>query len=205
LEGHRHAYYLPTDEDDDGRIDHITIFADMGFDQFEVKALDMVSNLKRDDGEPLNLMLLALGQSTDTLAPKVTGPSRVWDSVTPFIATRYPKRRGRKRDPDALLGIDNQSAFARQVLIEEIQRAFPHLSARVEVQYLNEEQRCGARRLRPIQFKRFRQKPGDDGGRRAAGVFRIIFPEPVSGPMCLGHSSHFGMGMFRPASEVDIS
>ena len=54
----------------------------------------------------------------------------------------------------------------------------------------------GAHRLRPIQFKRFRQKRSDDGGRRAAGVFRIEFPEPVRGPICLGHSSHFGLGLF---------
>ena len=28
--------------------------------------------------------------------------------------------------------------------------------------------------------------------------FRIVFPEPVRGPVCLGHSSHFGLGLFMP-------
>jgi hypothetical protein len=27
--------------------------------------------------------------------------------------------------------------------------------------------------------------------------FRIVFPEPVPGPICLGHSAHFGLGLFR--------
>src|SRR5213596_2975831 len=37
LEGHRHAFYLPTDEDDDGRLDHLTIVAEAGFDADEVR------------------------------------------------------------------------------------------------------------------------------------------------------------------------
>lgn len=198
LSGHSHAYYLPTDEDGDGRIDHLTIVASMGFDPAEVKALDSMVRLKRDDGDPLNLMLIAFGQSSEILAPKVTGPSSVWISATPFIATRFPKARGRKKDPTELLGPENQRAFARQVLIEEIQRAYPDVSEPVKVEYLNQEHRCGAHGLRPIQFKRYRQKRGDDGGRRPAGVFRIVFPEAVNCPICLGHSSHFGLGLFVP-------
>jgi CRISPR-associated protein Csb2 len=31
--------------------------------------------------------------------------------------------------------------------------------------------------------------------------FRICFAEKVSGPICLGHSSHFGMGLFLPEAE----
>lgn len=201
LAGHRHAYYLPTDEDGDGRIDHLTIVAAMGFGPAEVQVLDKMTLLKRDDGDPLNLMLIALGQSSEILAPKVTGPSRVWISATPFIATRFPKTRGKKKDPVELLGHDNQRAFARQVLVEEIRRAYPDMATRLKVEYLNEEHRCGAHRLRPIQFKCYRRKRGDDGGRRPAGVFRIVFPEEVYGPICLGHSSHFGLGLFVPAEE----
>lgn len=202
LDGHRHAYYLPTDEDGDGRIDHLTIVARMGFGPAEVKALDKMKLLKRDDGDPLNLMLIALGQTSKIPAPKVTGPSRVWISATPFIATRFPKARGQKRDPVEILGIDNQRAFARQVLIEEIRRVYPDLPEPEKVEYLNEAHRCGAHGLRPIQFKRYRQKRGDDGGRRPAGVFRIVFPTPVNGPLCLGHSAHFGLGLFVPETDA---
>lgn len=202
LEGHHHAYYLPTDEDGDGRIDHLTIVAELGFGSSEVRALDRMNLLKRDDGDPLNLMLIALGQSSEILAPKVTGPSRVWISATPFIVTRFPKARGQKKDPSELLGLENQRAFARQVLIEEIRRYYPDLAELVKVEYLNEEHRCGSHGLRPIQFKRYRQKHSDDGGRRPAGVFRIIFPTTMRGPICLGHSSHFGLGLFVPETEV---
>jgi len=198
LAGHHHAYYLPSDEDGDGRIDHLTIIAEMGFGPGEVKALDRMNLLKRDDGDPLNLMLIALGQSSEILAPIITGPSRAWISATPFIVTRFPKARGQKKDPSELLGLENQRAFARQVLIEEIRRSYPDLAELVKVEYLNEEHRCGSHGLRPIQFKRYRQKHSDDGGRRPAGAFRIIFHEAVHGPICLGHSSHFGLGLFVP-------
>lgn len=55
--------------------------------------------------------------------------------------------------------------------------------------------------LRPIQFKRFRNKAGDDGGRRPSGAFRITFARPVEGPLALGHSCHFGLGLFVAAVE----
>src|SRR5260370_4280712 len=45
LAGHRHAFYLPTDEDGDGRLDHLTIVAEAGFDADEVRALDWLRSL----------------------------------------------------------------------------------------------------------------------------------------------------------------
>jgi CRISPR-associated protein Csb2 len=198
LEGHQHAFYLPTDEDDDGRIDHLTVIAAMGFGRGEVNTIDEIRRLKRDDGEPLNLLLLALGQSEAISAKRLFGPSTTWISATPFIVTRHLKKNGRKKDPPELLGPQNQRAFARQVLIEEITRLRefrPEIPEPASVEFLNDH-RIGRHRLLPIQFKRFRQKRTDDGGRRPAGAFRITFPTPVTGPICLGHSSHFGMGLF---------
>lgn len=57
-----------------------------------------------------------------------------------------------------------------------------------------------AERWRTIQFKRFRRKAGDDGGRRLAGAFRVTFPLPVRGPIALGNSAHYGMGLFLPVT-----
>lgn len=206
LTGHRHAFYLPSDENGDGRIDHLTIVAEMGFGPQELRVLDRLRSLGRDSGEPLNLMLVALGRKEDLACPSLLGPSRVWRSETPFMATRYQKSRGTRRDPPELLGAENQRAFARQVLMEEIGRERllrqdDQMPVPLSVEALNDEHRMSAHRLRPIQFKRFRSKRLDDGGRRAAGAFRIIFPEPVTGPICLGHSSHFGMGLFVPDEE----
>jgi CRISPR-associated protein Csb2 len=56
-------------------------------------------------------------------------------------------------------------------------------------------------RLRTVEFKRSRIKPGDDGGRRPAAGFRITFAAPIRGPLALGHSCHFGLGLFLHASS----
>ncbi|NWG12449.1 MAG: type I-U CRISPR-associated protein Cas5/Cas6 [Acidobacteria bacterium] len=204
LRGHRHAHYLPADEDGDGRIDHLTIFAPMGFGKTEAAALDRMRLLKLDRGDPVRLLLLALGQRETIAGNTIFGPSRVWESATPFLVTRHAKSRGRKKDPPHLLGPDKQREFARHVLLEEFTRlreVRPDIPEPISVEPLNEEHRCGTRRLRPIQFRRFRRKRGDDGGRRSAGAFRITFPQPVWGPICLGHSSHFGLGLFVAAGS----
>lgn len=102
-------------------------------------------------------------------------------------------------------------AFLTTVLREELMRLIERRADiggisldSIGVEPLTDEHgvfRIGERRLRPIQFKRYRQKRGDDGGSRPAGAFRLIFPQPVCRPICLGHSSHFGLGLFVPAKN----
>src|SRR5262249_50659986 len=120
------------------------------------------------------------------------GESRVWTSATPFLPSRYPKVSGTKRDrPEDYA---TPRAFVRHVLQQELARRtdLPPLVL------LTEEEAIGPHRLRPIQFARSRGKGGDDGGRRPAGAFRLTFATPVHGPLCLGHSCHFGLGLFIP-------
>ncbi|HOE12832.1 MAG TPA: type I-U CRISPR-associated protein Csb2 [bacterium] len=195
LEGHQHAYFLPADEDDDGRIDHITVVSDMCFGDGELRSLDRIRKLKWGEDE-LGLMLIAL-TTRDEAGGCLFGPSKVWESATPFLVTRHPKKRGQKRDSPELLS--HPLDFVRQVLTEELDRyrreCRPDILEHCSIELLNEN-RIGAHHLRPIQFKRFRQKRGDDGGRCPAGGFRVTFPEPVRGPLCLGHSCHFGLGLF---------
>jgi len=59
-----------------------------------------------------------------------------------------------------------------------------------------------AGRWRPIQFKRFRSKSGDDGGRRLAGSFVIEVPTCIRGPIALGCAAHFGLGLFLPDFSI---
>lgn len=207
LSGHGHAYYLPTDEDGDGRLDHLTVIASAGFNSQELRALDLLKEIKLRDEmrsrHPLRVLLLGLGRLDDYNCWPLR-PSRIWVSATPFIATRHLKKRGTKRDPEELW--NNRAVFLKAVFKEELARLLQRrpdlrdlsLDA-VGVQPLTDPNgvfRVG--NLRPIQFRRFRQKADDDGGRRTSGSFQITFPRPVKGPICLGHSSHFGMGLFVP-------
>jgi CRISPR-associated protein Csb2 len=144
--------------------------------------------------DPLRLLLVGLANSTDFRSP-VLEESTTWVSATPFITTRYPKLSGTKRDrPEDYA---TPQTFTRHVLEQEVRRR----SDLPQIVYIREEL-IGAHRLRPIQFKRFRSKAGDDGGRRPAGGFRITFESAVRGPICLGHACHFGLGLFIRAPST---
>ncbi|MEW5980204.1 MAG: type I-U CRISPR-associated protein Csb2 [Acidobacteriota bacterium] len=214
LQGHGHAYYLPTDEDNDGRLDHLTIVAADGFSERELKALDLLRELKSAErersGHPLLALLLGLGQ-LDDYQPFPLRASKVWVSATPFIAPRYLKKRGTKRDPTELW--NSPQNFLATVLREELGRLVgrrPDLNDllldAIQIAPLTDQHgafrlEAGNLNLRPIQFKRFRQRRGDDGGNRTAGAFRIDFGRSVCGPIALGHSCHFGLGLFMPAIQ----
>lgn len=211
LEGHGHAYYLPSDEDEDGRLDHLTVVATDGFGQNELKALDCLRELKSREreasGHPLSVLLLGLGRLED-YQPGPLRSSTTWESASPFVAPRHLKKSGTKRDPENVW--NSPVEFLTTVLREELGRLIerrPDLASvprdSIKIEPLIDEHgafRIGLRRLRPIQFKRYRQKRSDDGGSRPAGAFHIIFPEAVRGPICLGQSSHFGLGLFVPVA-----
>jgi CRISPR-associated protein Csb2 len=44
-----------------------------------------------------------------------------------------------------------------------------------------------------------RQRRSEERGTRMRPGyrFRIVFPEPIQGPLAVGHSCHFGLGFFR--------
>ena len=209
LTGHTHAYYLLTDEDRDERLDHLTVFARAGFGDDEVRALDRLRKLSTgrevEKRHPLRLLLLGLGR-LEEFSRGPLASSKTWVSATPYIATRHAKTRGRERidmsraDARAAFLIDDLRQQGRAVLPDVFDGADP-----VEIEPLLEGGAFRiAARWRPIQFKRFRRKPGDDGGARAGGAFRLTFGTQVRGPIVLGWSSHFGMGLFLPAASAPV-
>lgn len=156
-------------------------------------------HVSTEPGEPG--LLLNLGSAgTWATSPLVTCP--VSESATPYIATRYAKTRGRDRRD--LTSPSDRAAFLLQDLRGQIGQILGIDPNGVRVEMLADEHgtfKIG-NRWRPIQFKRYRRKRSDDGGRRLAGAFRLRFSEAVTGPIALGHSSHFGMGLFSPAANV---
>jgi CRISPR-associated protein Csb2 len=53
----------------------------------------------------------------------------------------------------------------------------------------------------PIHFHRFRGKRGLMQPDRQGGFWRLVFPEPIRGPLALGFACDFGLGLFQPVSE----
>ena len=111
--------------------------------------------------------------------------SCVWHSVTPFVLPggrrrfRQNGRRRRGETPEACL---------RTLLVR-----FTHSAPQVEL--LDREPTWVTIHETPEERRRRSQERGTR--MRPGHRFRIVFPEPIRGPLAVGHSCHFGLGLFR--------
>jgi CRISPR-associated protein Csb2 len=111
--------------------------------------------------------------------------SLVWESVTPYVPPRHRLRGGRERAGESL---------AHQINRELEGRGF---TEQVEVDLV------GPPAWVPVHVpRREAGKRAFIGNRRGQAV-RLRFAVPVTGPIRLGHSSSFGLGLFRPVQEQD--
>lgn len=205
LKSHGHAFYLPTAEGRDRtRIDHLTVYAPDGFTRDEVAALDGVRSLRFREAD-YRLLLTGLGTPENFTCPLFVA-SDTWVSITPFIATRHLRQRGTRRDNRAFFDPEGLAAFVRANLIEnwgqrdDLKQKSPEPP---EVVPIHDPLTAGTMAFRPLQFRRGRSRPGDDGWSRAFGAFRLKFSTPVVGPICLGYACHFGLGLFVPEDQLN--
>lgn len=193
LTDHRHAHYLPTDEDRDGFLDHLTVWAPGGLAPTEVDALARIDGLNRgDDSSPIPLAFLGFETADEVRQWKegdpLFGVAQTWVSTTPFVCPRHMKVRGPK---EARRVVD---APEDQVRLEVGRRAFAQPLLAVEP-IEPRDARDQAHGVPWYEFRRSRmgeRAPGPTGG------FRLRFAAPVPGPIVLGYGSHFALGLFRP-------
>ena len=200
LQGHRHTFYMPIDEDGDGLLDHLTIWAPIGFSTPELQAVKGVQSLNPGSGHhPIRLEPLGHGIVADFAegCPWLFGESRRWHSLTPYVLTRHVKYRGPKDELGRRRIVDSPE---EQVLREASLRwpNGPQLIRAEEVTSPEDPRlaslKVGTSRSRlPSEFLRKRQR-GSSGGK--ACTFVLEFEEPVTGPIALGHGCHYGLGLF---------
>jgi len=188
---HGHAFWLPEDANGNGAIDHLLVHTPDGLTQDAVRVLTSLRSLRRDEGEPLRLMLEGIGPASAFQAISgYTKRASTWRSVTPYLHPWHLKKRD-LRDPDA--------AFA--AIEQQLRREWSMRGGDLpEIKRIKEltEIPSGGRKLRTLHFHRFRGKRGltqpDTHGR----LLEISFAAPVQGPVALGFGCHFGLGMFQP-------
>ena len=193
LDGHEHAHYFATDEDLDGRIDHITIYAPRGFDEGDLEALGSLRTIFRSGNRPeVRMVLTGLGGQEMLSDVSIFGKevsifaeARRWRSATPFSLPRFPNRGGGKppRPRDLPEG---------QLVRELKNRGLPEP---VSIKLIEGYQVEGRPVVRWLEFhsRRFNGTQGNG----LAG-FEIEFAEPVRGPIAVGFACHFGLGLFLP-------
>ena len=107
-------------------------------------------------------------------------PWNVWESVTPYVPPRHHLRGGKERDRESL---------AEQIR-REVQRR--EIADDVVVELL------GMPHWVSVHVPRREANPRAFTGDRRGQMVRLRFSTPVVGPIRLGHSSSFGLGLFRP-------
>ena len=190
IEGHGHAYYFGTDEDGDGKIDHLTVYARDGLDPLARECLQAVHFLYGKGGHAVEVALSttvlardleSFGTARDAGRIPFLGPSKVWRSHTPFVPPRHTKRRGGR-----VLELPEDQV--RALLVAN------GITTAVEVQPISHSDSPG----RPswLRFRRERFEGGGSGAGHAGYGYELTFAEPVLGPIALGYGAHHGLGLF---------
>jgi hypothetical protein len=185
LKGHRHTEFLTWCES--GRPTRLLVWRGArAFDDDEQEAILLAA--ARDvswaragaDVDEWRVRLIPL--DTDVPAPPGFDRSAAlaWESVTPYVPPRHRLRGGKERPSESL---------ASQITRELLGRGF---SDRVAVEVGESAGWVSVH----LPWRSARQR-AHVGNRRGYAV-RLQFVTPVVGPIRLGHSSSFGLGLFRP-------
>jgi CRISPR-associated protein Csb2 len=199
-QGHGHAWFLPSDDDADGLIDHVVVHVRGGFDPAAVRALQRLRWVWGHDLQRVELVMTGLGAPEDlgcvgrapgsaTRSPQL-GESRIWESLTPFVPPRHTKVRGgilRDAPGDQVTRLLEARGLPGAIINE----IAPHeLAPPAPAQ--------------PIAWDHFQRLRARGGGSRASSQafgFRLRFPQPVRGPIAVGYASHQGLGQFIAVAE----
>jgi len=186
LSGHRHAEFLAWCED--AVPVRLLVWRDeRPFDEDEQTAILRAASRELSwaaagfDADAWKVRLVPLDRAVPPPPGFDRAAARCWESVTPYVPPRHHLRKGKERARESLTAqicrelVMRGIAAANQVEAEPIGDA-----AWVSVHVPRTEKRAFL-------------------GDRRGYWMRLIFREPVRGPLRLGHSSSFGLGLFRPS------
>jgi CRISPR-associated protein Csb2 len=177
---HQHAFFLPWDSNDDGRIDRMVIHVPGGFDDQARRVLQGLTRIWVPGGGEWQLAMESMGPASDT--HPLLGQARTWETLTPYLHPWHCKKNFPPKD---------------QVRRELVARGLPQ-PASIE---FSEQRVIAGKPRRPLHFQRFRTgKKGTQPDRRGQFV-TLHFDKPVQGPIALGFGCHFGLGLFTRGNE----
>lgn len=175
---HAHTHYLPLIEDE--QVTAVAAWTPGELPADEVTAFTAIKRLSSNRRAAPRLTVRATATGTSTrVVPELAATAVTWTSSTPYTAARFPKRH------------DDRLAFLAEDVARELDYRSLPASAKVEIVDRDVQAWC-----------RYRPSAGPGSPQRHASkpsaFLRLHFDEPVTGPLALGHLSHFGLGLFVP-------
>lgn len=189
LTGHRHAaFFLIPDEE--GKPSRLICYRKEPFTSEEQVSILAASeaplawDFKSDDWR---LRLVPLPKETPLPSAKnIFGKSKSWETFVPYVPPLHVLRCNGKPKPGA--EIDSQIKSHLHKL------GLPSVEL-ITVSDNNE----------PVQWMKVhrprRSRSGQTNDDKRAYRIRLTFNEVIQGPLFLGHSSHFGLGLFVPVPD----
>jgi CRISPR-associated protein Csb2 len=188
LKGHRHAeFFAWCEEDQPTRL--LVWRGSRAFDSDEREAIllaaarDVSWAAAGSDSDEWKVRLVPLSEA----APPPPGfdgrSSSVWESITPYVPPRHHLRGGKERRSESL-----EEQIRREVRAREI-------GQQVDVEVVGSPQWVSVHVPRRAASQRAFL------GDRRGYMVRLLFSTPVVGPIRLGHSSSFGLGLLRPSED----
>jgi CRISPR-associated protein Csb2 len=189
LKGHRHAEFLAWCEGSQPT----RVFVWRGSRAFDVDeqeaillagARDVSWAAMGSDADEWKVRLVPLDR--DVRPPSGFGgeSSTVWESVSPYVPPRHHLRGGKEREGESVVD---------QIRRELVRRGIDRDVA-VEL--------VGSPKWVSVHVARREANKRAFIGDRRGQMVRLRFAAPVAGPIRLGHSSSFGLGLFRPTKDA---
>lgn len=188
LKGHRHTEFLTWCEG--GQPTRLLIWrGSRAFDADEQEAILLAAT--RDvswaaagaDANEWKVRLLPLDRGVPP-PPGFDGESSItWESVTPYVPPRHHLRGGKEREGESMIDQIRRELVGRGIVRD------------VDLEFVG-----GPKWVSVHVPRRDANRRAFIGDRRGQ-MIRLRFSVSVAGPIRLGHSSSFGLGLFRPVEE----
>lgn len=198
LQGHQQAYFILW-PDEHGNPTRLVCWRETSFDEEEIETLLSASEriYSWEAGNPdwwVRLVPLPFGTPLPGSSGATFPEAARWQSATPFVPPGGRHRfrgKGRERPgeaPEAVL----------KKLIDKL--GYPQPIEVGRDGNTEREEWIHVHETREERLRRRHESLRTPAIRRGFRL-QITFAKPVQGPICLGHSSHFGLGLFVPAEQ----
>ena len=198
---HAHAFWLTEDADNDGRIDHVLLFAAAGLPR---PLIPVLAESWRVELADLGHWRLAPNWMGHRVPGALFGPALLWKSATAYVTPLLRTRKVRGDQPETL---DAEAQLRWEIGMRRLGAKLADLAVTPTIMrgHAIIRARDFSLKARTLPAKNSGKAPPEywspppDAERVGA---QLLFTRPVWGPLAFGFGAHFGLGLFEPTGDA---